>query len=176
MSDEKPARGALDERLELRPARDEDLPGAARLAAALTRLHHAWDDKRFFVVRGLEAGYQRFLGEELRNPDARVLVAVRDGAVLGYAYATLEPRNWSDLRDACGKLHDVYVDEAARGSGLAERLVREACAWLRARGAPRVVLMVADKNAAGQRLFARVGFRPTMHELTLELDEDPTRA
>ena len=154
----------------VRPIEQRDLEATAKLAGALIRLHHEWDPARFFVVRGVEAGYARFLATEMKNPDAVVLVAVQgdEARVVGYAYASLEERNWSDLRDACGKLHDVFVDEAARGGGVAAALVEESVKRLRAMGAPRVVLMTATKNEAGRRLFARLGFRETMIEMTRE--------
>lgn len=154
----------------VRPIEKRDLEATAQLAGKLIRLHHEWDPARFFVVRGVEAGYERFLATEMSNPDAVVLVAVQgeEQRVVGYAYAGLEERNWSDLRDACGKLHDVYVDEAARGGGVAAMLVEETVKRLRAMGAPRVVLMAASKNEAGRRLFAKLGFRETMIEMTRE--------
>ena len=41
-------------------------------------------------------------------------------------------------------------------------------AELKARGAPMSVLSTAARNEAAQRLFARMGFRPTMIEMTRE--------
>jgi hypothetical protein len=43
--------------------------------------------------------------------------------------------------------------------------------FFRSRGVPRVVLLTAERNAAAQRLFAGAGFRPTMIEMTRELDD-----
>jgi ribosomal protein S18 acetylase RimI-like enzyme len=40
---------------------------------------------------------------------------------------------------------------------------------LRERGATQIVLSTADRNDAGQRLFASMGFKPTMVEMTLQL-------
>lgn len=152
----------------VRPIAQHDIAAVAQLAGRLIRLHHEWDPARFFLVRGVEAGYERFLASEMNNPEAVVLVAELEGAVVGYAYGGLVERDWSDLRDACGKLHDVYVDERARGAGVAAMLVEEMVSRLRAMGAPRVVLMAASKNEAGRRLFARLGFRETMIEMTRE--------
>lgn len=154
----------------VRPIEPRDLAAAAKLAGKLIRMHHEWDPARFFVVRGVEAGYERFLATEMANQDAVVLVAVRDETqeVVGYAYSGLEERNWSDLRDACGKLHDVYVDESARGAGVAAMLVEASVEGLRKLGAPRVILMTASQNEAGRRLFAKLGFRETMLEMTRE--------
>ena len=124
-------------------------------------------------IEPLEAGYERFLRSQVDREGVVLLVAlhrVGDAArVTGYIFATLEDRDWSDLRDACGKIHDVYVDETVRRRGVASQLVESAIAALTAMGAPRVVLMTAWHNETARTLFARLGFRPTMLEMTREL-------
>jgi len=60
------------------------------------------------------------------------------------------------------------VVESARGTGTGERLVEAAAEWLVTRGVPRVMLWTAEKNVPAQRLFARLGFRRTMIEMTRE--------
>lgn len=156
----------------VRPATQADLPAVASLAASLVRLHHAFDPDRFLCIEPLEPGYARFLAGELADDDAVILVAVARGddreRVVGYTYGRLEPRDWNELLDACGKIHDVFVDEAARGHGVAAALVEAMVARLEAKGAPRVVLLSATPNVAAQRLFARLGFRSTMVEMTRE--------
>jgi GNAT superfamily N-acetyltransferase len=101
--------------------------------------------------------------------DATVLVAERGGDVIGYVYASLEGRSWRELRDACGFIDDVVVLEGERRGGVATALIDAALEWLRSRGAPRVVLWSAEPNVSAQRLFARLGFRRTMVEMTREL-------
>jgi ribosomal protein S18 acetylase RimI-like enzyme len=156
----------------VRAARREDLQAASKLAAELVRLHHAYDPLRFMSMEPLEEGYERFLRSQVDRDGIVLLVAVSrrgdDETVVGYLLGSLEDRDWSDLRDACGKIHDVYVDEKVRLRGVASHLVEEAVARLEALGAPRVVLMAAWKNDGAQRLFARLGFRPTMVEMTRE--------
>lgn len=158
--------------LTLRPARVEDAPVLGRMGGALVRLHHAYDGQRFMTpAQDVESGYQWWLTRELKRPGAVVLVAERDGVVVGYAYATVEGRDWNALLDAHGALHDVWVEEAARKSGVGELLVEEVVRQLRARGVPRVLLMTASQNEAAQRLFARLGWRTTMVEMTREVEE-----
>jgi len=156
----------------VRPATQADLPAVASLAASLVRLHHEFDPDRFLCIEPLEPGYVRFLAGELADDDAVILVAVARvddrERVVGYTYGRLEPRDWNELLDACGKIHDVFVDEAARGHGVAAALVEAMVARLEAKGAPRVVLLSATPNVAAQRLFARLGFRSTMVEMTRE--------
>lgn len=153
---------------EIRPARRAELALVAALAAKLVRLHHAFDAARFFVPERVEEGYAWWFGEEIDRPEVVLLVAVREARIVGYAYGRLEERDWNQLLDACGALHDLWVEDEERRSGIAAALVEAVVAALRDKGAPRVVLHAAAGNEAAQALFARLGFRPTMVEMTRE--------
>jgi ribosomal protein S18 acetylase RimI-like enzyme len=95
-----------------------------------------------------------------------VLAARAGRELVGYAYGRLEPRDWSTLRDRCGVGVDLWVEPAARGVGVGARLVEALAEALGRLGAERVVLDVAARNPGAARLFERMGFRPTMLELT----------
>ena len=157
----------------IRKAREEDLATVGRLAGQLVRMHHAWDPERWMMPSGIEAGYARFFAGQLDDPDTVILVAEDTlGDVVGYAYAALEPRSWADLREACGKLHDVFVAAHTRRRGIGKALAREAMARLRDLGAPRAVLTSAWQNQEAHALFRSLGFRETMLEMAKELDPD----
>jgi ribosomal protein S18 acetylase RimI-like enzyme len=147
-----------------------DLPAVGTLAGKLVRMHYELDPQRFLHLPNPEAGYAHYLAGELKSDRVVLLVAERaaDRAVVGYAYGRTEARDYNALLDACGKLHDVYVDDSMRGQGLGEKLVSEVLRRLTEQGAPRVVLMTAVQNEAAQRLFKRLGFRTTMLEMTRE--------
>lgn len=158
----------------IRAALAADAPVLGRMGAALVRLHHGLDARRFLTPDAdVESGYRWWLTRELAREGAVVLVAERDGAVVGYAYGTAETRDWNALRDAHGEFHDLWVEDGARGAGvggaLAEALVRR----LRELGVPRVMLMTAVGNEPARRLFARLGWRPTMLEMTREVEQPP---
>jgi GNAT superfamily N-acetyltransferase len=153
----------------IRPALATDQAALGRYGGALMRLHYQLDPQRFILAEHPEAGYGRFLVNQLGDPECVVLVAEHEGQVVGYAFAGLEPMSWKDLRGACGFLHDVFVDERVRHLGVGSKLVRAAIGWLETQNAPRVVLMSAAKNPGAQGLFDRLGFRRTMVEMTLEL-------
>lgn len=142
----------------------------------LVRTHHDFDPQRFLeATPRTENAYGSFLGSQLEEPSVLVLVAERDGEVLGYSYAGVEGHDYMSLRGPAGVLHDIVVDPAHRGHGVGRTLLDATLAELTARGAPRVVLSTAEQNESAQRLFARAGFRRTMIEMTRELDGDPTR-
>jgi GNAT superfamily N-acetyltransferase len=154
----------------IRLATSADLPALGRLGATLMRTHHDFDPQRFMDPGTDPAdGYAWFLGRQLRGDDVVIFVAEQQGEVVGYVYAGLEPVSWKELRDACGFIHDVVVDERARRGGTATALIEAAVVWLRQRGAPRVMLWTAEQNPGAHELFARLGFRRTMIEMTKEL-------
>lgn len=154
----------------IRRATPDDLEAVGRLGAALLRAHYSFDPDRFMAAgTDAEAGYAWFLGTQLERADSLVLVADIDGEVMGYLYAGIEPRNWKELREEAGFVHDVLVHEDRRGAGLAQALMEEAVTWCRERGVPRLILWTAARNGGAQRLFERLGFRNTMVEMTREL-------
>jgi GNAT superfamily N-acetyltransferase len=153
----------------IRPARPSDEDALGRFGAALMRQHHASDPRRFLLTEHPERGYGRFLVSQISNPEAVVLVAERDGAVAGYVFADVEGISWKDLRGPCGFVHDVYVEESARGEGIGRDLLQGAIDWIRSRGRTQIVLWSKFGNESAQRLFASMGFRDTMIEMTLDL-------
>jgi ribosomal protein S18 acetylase RimI-like enzyme len=153
----------------IRRARAADLPALGRLGALLVRAHHEFDPERFIAATSeTPQGYAWFLGTQLERPEAVLLVADRAGEIVGYAYGSLEGRDYMALRGPAGVLHDIVVDPDRRGNGVGRRLLEEMITELERLGAPRVVLSTAARNEGAQRLFARAGFRPTMVEMTRE--------
>lgn len=134
------------------------------------RQHHEDDPRRFIGVDEPEAGYGRFLVSRLSKPESLVLVAEHAGSVVGYVFADIEATNWMELRGPCGMVHDVYVDAASRRLGAGRELLRAAIDWIRSKGRTQVVLTTKTRNEHAQRLFTRLGFRPTMVEMTLDAD------
>jgi ribosomal protein S18 acetylase RimI-like enzyme len=164
-------RGTTRTRVAIRPATPADLAALGRLGALLVRTHHQLDAARFIpATPRTEHGYASYLGSQLQEPTAVVLVAERYGDVLGYTYAALEGHDYMSLRGPAGVLHDIVVDPGHRREGVGRMLLDATLAWLDARGSPRVVLSTAARNEAAQRLFAGAGFRQTMVEMTRERD------
>jgi diamine N-acetyltransferase len=154
----------------VRVATDADLPALGRLGALLVQQHTAFDRRRFISPANPERLYEDFLRREMgSDDDAVVLVAERGGRIVGYAFASIEPASMKELRATAGFIHDVLVEDAARGASIGTSLVNAAIAWLRDHGADRVMLWSAEQNVGAQQLFTRLGFRRTMVEMTREL-------
>lgn len=150
----------------IRRAEEADLDAVSVLAAKLVRFHHELDPERYLDREGVQQGYRWWLGKQLGKPEVVVVVACLRGRIAGYAYGSLEKPDWMRLLDAHGALHDVWVEDDVRGTGVALRLVRACLEELVALGAPRLVLDTAHANERARRFFAKLGFRPTMVEMT----------
>lgn len=90
----------------------------------------------------------------LRSPAARVWV-VRTDAVIA-ALILLTRRN-----SKVARIYSVVVSPAARGQGLAQRLVRAAEREARNSGCERIALEVRQDNAAARGLYAHLGYKPS---------------
>jgi ribosomal protein S18 acetylase RimI-like enzyme len=160
----------MDDSIVVRAAEKRDLPELGRLGAMLMRTHYDFDRRRFLAPGAHpEEGYAWFLGTQLDEDGVVILVAEDRGEILGYVYAGVEEKSWKELRDEAGFIHDVAVSEAARRRGIAEQLIEAAARWLVARGVARVMLWTAEANAPAQQLFAKLGFRRTMIEMTRDV-------
>lgn len=91
------------------------------------------------------------------EPGDRLLVAVDDSTVLGYASASsYRPRPaYRRTRET-----SVYVARDAQGRGIGRRLYDELLAGLRADGMHTAVAVVALPNPASQALHRACGFAP----------------
>ena len=160
--------------LSIRPAALADEAALGRLAAGLVAVHHAFDPARFIGPTSDTArGYGAFLRSRIGREDSILLVAEEAGELVGYCYAAIEGPDYMALRGPAGVINDVIVDPERRGQGIGRRLLDEILAALTERAVPRAVLFTADRNAGAQRLFARLGFRRTMIEMTWDPPGEP---
>jgi ribosomal protein S18 acetylase RimI-like enzyme len=106
------------------------------------------------------------LGRVVADPAVTLLVA-RDGPVIvGIAAVVVYTTPiWVKAR-----IEDVVVDQAARGRGVGEALVKECIGVARAQGAGIVELQSARSREAANRLYPRLGFElrdSNVYRLTL---------
>jgi ribosomal protein S18 acetylase RimI-like enzyme len=157
--------------LTVRPAAIGDRDAIGRLGALLVAEHYEFDRKRFLPPRpDMAQLYGDFLISQSERANTIVLVAEKDGAVVGYAFGAMEGSDFMVLRGPAGELYDLVVDPDHRRQGVGAKLLDAALDSLAKLGAPRVVLFTAEKNDGAQHMFEQAGFRRTMIEMTRELE------
>lgn len=115
-----------------------------RLGAGYNRFY-----EREFPAAIYERTWQRLMqGDGIHGFAARV-----DGELLGITHYLFQPSIWT--ADVC-YLQDLFVDEAARGHGLAQALIEQVAQVARARGAPKLYWLTHTNNARARRLYDRV--------------------
>ena len=99
----------------VRDATSADEGAMGRLGAMLVEEHHRFDPERFLApLPTLRERYGQFLVSQISRPEMVVLVAEREGEVVGYAYAGMEGNDYMALRGPAGVLYDLVVDPAHR--------------------------------------------------------------
>jgi GNAT superfamily N-acetyltransferase len=78
-----------------------------------------------------------------------------DSGPVGICQVRYRPSIWTGSDDAW--LEDIYVDEAARGTGIGRALIEAAFDRARERGCGRIELDVFERNPA-RRLYDATGF------------------
>jgi GNAT superfamily N-acetyltransferase len=146
----------------IRQATEGDIPEVLPLVRAYTDFYETNP-----TDEGLE-GMCRALITDPDNEGPLLLGIGPDGAIAGFAGMRWK---WSSLRGArIGFLEDLFVDPAARGSGLADALLLACAERARGIGAPVLAWETMPDNHRAQAVYDRLGgIAETILEYELEL-------
>ncbi|HEY6478188.1 MAG TPA: GNAT family N-acetyltransferase [Polyangia bacterium] len=150
--------GPRDVAVAVRRARHEDWPGVASLLREVDQLHAELAPAYFRAGARAEVEWQQLLAETT----AAAWVAVDAVAsALGFLALRLyeTPPDPTMVPRRRAHLETLVVATSARRRGLGRRLVKEASAWARARGADEMVLTIWAGNAAADAFYERLGYR-----------------
>ena len=102
-----------------------------------------------------DASFRRSADRLIADPQTEYLLGGEDPPV---AVAQLRYRwsIWTEAEDCW--LEDLYVEEAARGTGLGRAMVQAAIGRARERGCRRIELDVDDANHPARALYESLGF------------------
>jgi RimJ/RimL family protein N-acetyltransferase len=134
----------------IREAHVQDV--AAMRSIALT----SYRDTRFYIdphfpPQQTDQLYATWIEKSCSGWADAVLVADTGLGVDGYVTCSLQ-------HGGTGSIGLLGVREAARGRGIANRLIVAALAWFAAHGATEVKVVTQVRNRAAQRTYARAGF------------------
>jgi RimJ/RimL family protein N-acetyltransferase len=147
----EPSRPSVASPLEIRRVRPEEYDETGVLVEAAYAAGGVLDNDR-----GYGAHVRNVAG---RAPDHPVLVALRDGRIVGSVTITPSGSPQSELaREGEVEFRYLAVAPRAWGTGVAQRLVAAVEDWARGHEAHRLVLCVIESNQAAARLYEHLGF------------------
>ena len=148
----------------------EDARTIAEYALKLFAQHTNYNPNRFTIL-GTQESAEWFYGSQTKAEDAAVLVAEIENKIVGFAYLQFEERNYASLLENALWLHDIYIDEAARGHNAGKLLLEESVKIAKEFGAKRLMLSTATQNESARKFFEHNGFKITMVEMMFDLTE-----
>ncbi|MBI1251805.1 MAG: GNAT family N-acetyltransferase [Alphaproteobacteria bacterium] len=142
--------------------RDANADDAAALAALsretfLATFGHLYrdEDRDAYIAQSFSPSIQ---AAEIADPKTRHRLAERDGALIGFAKFGAYKLPAAIAEASARELHRLYVVEDAKGTGVADALMRWAIDQAVADGAAAMYLGVYQDNHRAQRFYARYGF------------------
>ena len=135
----------------IRRAREEDLTGLVFLLEVLFSIEKDFTFNADKQKRGLRLLVQR--------PDAAVLVAERQGRIIGMSTAQLLISTAEGGLSAL--VEDVVILPAWQAQGTGKRLMEAIAEWSAFQGATRIQLLADRNNTRALGFYNRIGYRPT---------------
>ncbi|XCN71581.1 MAG: GNAT family N-acetyltransferase [Candidatus Electrothrix aestuarii] len=135
----------------IRRAREEDLTGLVFLLEVLFSIEKDFNFNAEKQKRGL-----RLL---LHNPEAVVLVAERQGRIIGMCTAQLLISTAEGGLSAL--VEDVVILPAWQAQGTGRRLMESLREWSALQGATRIQLLADRNNTRALGFYHHIGYRPT---------------
>jgi GNAT superfamily N-acetyltransferase len=131
----------------IRPLQTSDQPDWRRLWAGYLAFYGASLPEEVFATT-----FARLLGDDPQ--DFSGLLALVDGQAVGLTHYLFHRSCWK-VENIC-YLQDLYVDPAARGTGLGRALIEAVYARADAAGAPQVYWLTQEFNAPARQLYDRL--------------------
>ncbi|MCH8814406.1 MAG: GNAT family N-acetyltransferase [Chloroflexi bacterium] len=147
----------------VRPATEDDLPRIVELLQQLS-----FDDRREDIGPPLPDVYLNAFRQLQADPGQHLLVVEDDGRIVGSVTVIVCP-NLSHKGTPWAEVENMIVDDAARGRGHGEALIREAIEIARRAGCYKLTLTSNNKRTDAHRFYERVGFKQTHRGFRISL-------
>ena len=123
----------------------------------LKELSVLFDQYRVFYKQSSNlAAATKFLQERFQNDDSTILIAIKNGFIVGFTQ--LYPSFSSVSMKRIWILNDLFVAQSSRKQGVAKLLMLAAEKYARETEAVRIVLATQISNIAAQSLYHSLGY------------------
>jgi GNAT superfamily N-acetyltransferase len=159
----------------IRPARASDLDRLLALLyeadAVHADLHPTFFRRPPTAAMSVDGALRQELRRALGAPREAILVAEREGVVVGLAHASIydTPPAPSYVPRRRAHLDGLAVALEARRGGVGRQLVTAVASWARTHGATQMLLTVWRGNSAAEAFYAALGYQPVSSVMAKDL-------
>jgi GNAT superfamily N-acetyltransferase len=157
---------------EIRDAGKADLDRLFELWAQMQYPHTVYHPDYYPMAdeAAVEHALKAHLQQLLEKSDARILVAIADGQIVGYCVGVIETK--PPVYRPVKQLHvlQAVVNQAYRGMGIFSRLHQRLCEWGVSLGASEAELMVDVINPAVV-VYEHMGYAPVQVKMVVRIGE-----
>lgn len=156
----------------IRKATSDDIPAVSELNNTVQMFHASHAPCLFKAPIDDGVAFRSWFEKVLIDPDSIVLVAERDSAAVGYAYAQDIRREETWIRPAQRfiLLHHIAVATSSQKAGIGTALVKALFQIANTNGVSRLELDVWAFNTPAQSFFSKFGFRVFNHRMEVSVD------
>lgn len=137
----------------------EDAPALMAFVAGLQEFEHVFEpNRRTDPLVGHD--YFRMLMKRVEERDGRVLVAERDGELLGWCVTLVDEGEVYVVEEErrSGFIAELFVVEDARGQGVGRALIAAAETSFKVRGLPVASIAVLPGNRRAREIYEAAGY------------------
>ena len=149
----------------IRSATEDDLPILATFEQGIVTAERPYDD----TLKPDPISYYD-IHAMIVSQDSEVAVAEIEGKLIASGYVTKKRSLSYVIHDYHAFIGFLYVDPDYRGKGINKQVLNHLFGWANKNNLPDVHLTVYPDNAPAVRAYEKVGFKPHMLEMRLNLD------
>jgi ribosomal protein S18 acetylase RimI-like enzyme len=162
----------------IRPAVLADIPAVLLMVAKIYALHEALDSAKYGFLPEQTQRYEQWLMGRITDERSVFLIADPElpypeapAGLAAFLVATTEREIPIYRLQEFGFIQDLWVEPEYRHAGIARQMVMLTVDYFKHRGVKQVRLDTAVPNEAARQLFKSCGFRPSMIEMLIELED-----
>ncbi|RJP32897.1 MAG: GNAT family N-acetyltransferase [Candidatus Omnitrophota bacterium] len=157
--------------LKVRRAKLEDLPHVTALWKEMMDYHLSLDE-HFEMVSNSDKAYLDYLVSVIDNYDYAILIAEKNGAIVGYTIGMIlvNPAVFSLAR--YGFIAEMAITASEQHAGIGEQLWLHVRKWFFRRGIEVIQLNVSPRNKKGYNFWQKMGCSEFLHIMWHDIPKD----
>ena len=153
--------------MKFRTATLDDLPVLLEFEQQVIQAERPFDSS----IKPEDAKYYD-ISDLILNDQSTVIVAENEAGVMSSGYAQIRRSKSAFKHDSHAYLGFMYVSPHSRGQGVIQQLTEHLKTWIQDQSVSVIYLDVYSGNQSAIKAYEKMGFKPSLLEMKLELDKE----